>query len=506
MNDLRSYPILRLTIPLIAGIFFTDTFFPVSGTIVFGVGILCLFFILLFLIKNQEYSLRWLFGAVLYVFFFLLGGILTQLKWKQVLPNWNEESQFYRGTILEMPKEKAKTISCLLLLDRQKALVYVRKDSLSMSLKMGDELLFYAKIHRPENFKEFDYAKWLLRQGISGTGFVETGKWKVTGRHALSLKQKSLLLRAKVIDLFRNWQFEEKDFAVLSALTVGYKEELTDELRNDFSVAGISHVLAISGLHVGILWGLLVLLLRPLKRSMGGKIIKWVLITSVLWIYAFIAGLAASIVRAVIMCMLVELGHIRSNKVSSLNILSVAAFFMLIYNPFYLFDVSFQLSFMAVLSILIFYHPMFDILHSHNSALRYAWGICSVSFAAQLGAAPLVMTYFSNFSVYFLLSNLIVAPLIPLIMYLAVSSLLFSPFIFCLKYAIHFLNGVAEWVSGLPYASFALHVKPSGVIVLYLIIVGTFLFIRYQRRRDFIHWLAVLLVGSSYILFERLVI
>ena len=506
MNDLRSYPILRLTIPLIAGIFFTDTFFPINGTIVVAVGTLCLFITLLFLIKSQKYKLRWLFGTVLYVFFFLLGGILTQLKWKQVLPNWSEASQVYRGIVLDMPKEKAKTVSCLLLLDTQKALVYIRKDSLSMSLKMGDELWFYSKIHQPENLSKFDYAKWLLRQGISGTGFVEVGKWKVVGQHALSLKQKSLLLRAKAIDLFRNWQFDGKDFAVLSALTVGYKEELTDELRKDFSVAGISHVLAISGLHVGILWGLLALLLRPLARSMGGKIIRWILIASVLWIYAFIAGLAASIVRAVIMCMLIELGYIRNNKVSSLNILSAAAFLMLIYNPFYLFDVSFQLSFMAVLSILIFYRPMFNILHSHNSALRYVWGICCVSFAAQLGTAPLVMTYFSNFSVYFLLSNLIVAPLIPVIMCLAVSSLMFSPFIFCLNCAIHFLNDVAEWVSSLPYASFALHVKPLGVIILYLIIIGTFLFIRYQRRRDFINWLVVLLIGSSYLLFERMAI
>ncbi|WP_442628449.1 ComEC/Rec2 family competence protein [Phocaeicola sp.] len=506
MNDLRSYPILRLTIPLIAGIFFTDTFFPVTGTMVFRVAAWCLFILLLFLIKTQEYKLRWLFGTVLYIFLFLLGGMLVQLKWKQISPNWNGNSQIYKGTVLEIPKKKAKTVSCLLLLNKQKVLMYIRKDSLSISLKMGDELLFYSKIHRPENFDEFDYAQWLLRQGISGTGFVETGKWKVTGQQSLSFKQKSLLLRAKVIDLFRNWRFEEKDFSVLSALTVGYKEELTDELRHDFSVAGISHVLAISGLHVGILWGLLTLLLRPLKRSTGGRIIKWILITSVLWIYAFIAGLAASIVRAVIMCMLVELGHIRSSKFSSLNVLSAAAFFMLIYNPFYLFDVSFQLSFMAVLSIFMFYRPMFNILHSHHSVVRYVWGVCCVSFAAQLGTAPLVMTYFSNFSVYFLLSNLIVAPLIPIIMYLAVGSLLFSPFIFCLRHAIHFLNNVAEWVSCLPYASFVLHVKPSGVIVLYLIIMGTFLFIRYRRRRDFIHWLATLLIGSSYMLFERLVI
>lgn len=515
MNLLSSHPILRLTIPLATGIFLSDIFLRSRLCLqAHGIALTLLLGFLIYLLRTKSYRYRWLFGGVLYTFLLITGSLVTQLKWKQTDSHW-PDYQVYKGFVLEPPEIKAKTVSCLLETQRRKVLLHIVRDSASLSLKTGDEMLYCAKIRRPKNAGnpyEFDYAEWLLRQGVSGTGYVVSGKWeKLPSRHGLSLKQHALVFRQRIVELFRSWHYEDGDFAVLSALTIGYKEALTDELREDFAVAGISHVLAISGLHVGILWALLTFLFRPLDKRSGGRIVKWALITSILWGYAFIAGLAASIVRAVTMCMLIELGHIRNNSISHLNILAVTAFFMLLYNPFYLFDVSFQLSFMAVLFILLFYRPLFNLLQVKNRLLRYFWGVICLSVTAQWGIVPLVMHYFSNFSVYFLFTNLIVAPLIPVIMYLAAAALAFFPipllsdlFVLGLKYAIRLLTGTAEWVSGLPYSSVSSVFYTSfGTVVLYLLIVSVFVYMVDRKRLLFIRFLGAVFMASSFLLLQR---
>ena len=146
---------------------------------------------------------------------------------------------------------------------------------------------------------------------------------------------------------------------VLSALTLGYKGDLDKDIKQAYSVAGIAHVLALSGMHIGIIWFLLSVFLKFLLRGRL-KLLEWCLVAMVLWAFAFVVGLEASVVRAVVMCMLMGVGRLTGSKILSMNTLSIAAFFMLIYHPFYLFDVGFQLSFVAVASILAFYPLIFD--------------------------------------------------------------------------------------------------------------------------------------------------
>jgi competence protein ComEC len=207
---------------------------------------------------------------------------------------------------------------------------------------------------------------------------------------------------------------------------------------------------------------------------------KWTLSTTMLWCFAFVAGLEASVVRAVIMCMLMELGRVSGGKVLSLNTWGVAGFFMLLYNPFYLFDVGFQLSFVAVLSILMFYPLVNRMVSLEHRICRWGWGIVSVSVSAQLGTAPLVMYYFSNFSLYFLLANMVVSILVPLIIAMGFLVLLLARLGIVHDWMVKVLGGLVDGIrftameiSGWPWAKLSIaEVTPMEVVACYLLLWG----------------------------------
>lgn len=426
------------------------------------------------LLRKPSYAGRWLFGAGTSCFMFLVGVVLTGHAWKEVEMDWSPSKQVYKGVLVESLVEKPKTFQCRVRTSGKEVLLYLPKDSLSVLLKPGDELLFRARV-------EENYARYLYYDGISGTAYVPANAWtKIESEGLNDWKTSALRVREWVIGKYRQWGIGEEELPVLSALTLGYKGDLDKETREAYSVAGISHVLALSGMHIGIIW----FLLRWLK---GGLVIP------LLWAFAFIVGLEPSVVRAVVMCMLMELGRLSGSKVFSMNTLSVAAFFMLLYNPFYLFDVGFQLSFVAVASILLFYPSLYHVFSFKHKLARWTWGILCVSMAAQLGTAPLVMYYFSNFSVYFLMTNLVASVLVPFIIYGAVLLVMAMPFPELQRYVAMMLNGLvsglnssAKWVSGLPHATFSFSVLHSIEIIVFYGMLGVWLMYARNRRRKWL--------------------
>lgn len=499
---MKTYPIFRLAIFLAAGIFFAETCRAEMGIAPLAV----LFLLPLALgvgLNRFSYERRWLFGAGVSAFMFLLGWFLTARAWKEVVVDWPSEYQVYRGVVQESFVEKPKTYRFRAEVSGKEVFLYLPKDSLSASVGIGDELLLYARIEPPKNrdgLNDFDYARYLYREGISGTAYVPASAWRRIGVSArLTWKQKALVCREWVIRKYKECGIGEKQLPVLSALTLGYKDYLDAETRQAYSKAGISHVLALSGMHIGIVWLLLdgvlkVLLVARLRWLRGG------LVSLVLWAFAFVVGLEPSVVRAVIMCMLMELGRLSGTKALSLNTLSIAAFFMLLYRPFYLFDVGFQLSFVAVASILYLYPLIFGCLSVRNRIGRWMWGVTSVSVSAQLGTAPLVMYYFSNFSVYFLLANLLVAILLPLIILGSALLLLTVPLsgmqavvAQVLDRLVAGMNGIASWVSDLPGASFSLSgVQVMEVVLYYVVLAMGIVYWKTRGKRWLIRLLSAL--------------
>ena len=485
---------------MVAGIFCAHTWGIEAGW-GYLVGLLAIGVFLFFRLGNNSYATRWVFGAGVSCFMFLVGAFLFSHAWKEVKVDWPSQKKAYRAVVREPVQEKPKTYQVPVEVDGKDVWLYLPKDSTSASLLPGDELFVYARIEPPKNREEeptSDYARFLYYKGVSGTAYVPAGAWRKTdGRTDTPLKTKALLFREKILQKYRQWGIGTEQMPVLSALTLGHKGSLEKETREAYSVAGISHVLALSGMHVGIIWLLLDVLLRPLAR-MRLRWLKGMFMIAALWAFAFVVGLEASVVRAVWMCMLMEMGRWSGFKPLSLNTLAIAAFFMLLYRPFYLFDVGFQLSFVAVLSILIVY-PLFNHgFQIKNKVGQWTWGMLCISMAAQLGTAPLVMYYFSSFSVYFLLTNIVAALLVPFIIYGAVLMVvtacipaLQEVVVKLLNAGVSALNGLAGWTSSLPCATFTIPVQPIEIVVFYAMLGAGVMYWKQKKREWLIGGLAL---------------
>ena len=458
---LIDYPILRLTIPLATGIFFMREFHFAISMEVMVLALIGVSVLLGLSLCSRSFTHRWWFGFLLFGFFFGVGMYRMKSQWEAVNVNWPEDKDIYAGVVMEPTVEKNKSVCCKVSLEQGPTIyLYLAKDSMARQVGMGDCLLFYAQVREPSNEGlTFDYASYLKSQGISGTAYVPNRHWYKTGKlPSLGWKQEALLVRERIIGRYKEWGIGGDELPVLSALTVGYKTDLSDELRHQYSAAGISHVLALSGMDIGFLWMLIHVALKPLNRVPFRKF-KCLVATMLLWAFAFIAGLEASVVRAVIMCMLLEWGRVSGRKSLTIHTLSMAAFFMLLYNPFYLYDIGFQLSFISVISILMFYRHFQSLCPSSHALVCSVWSMMSVSMAAQLGTAPCVMYYFSNFSVYFLLANIGVAFWVPCILYMAFATMLMDwcPWIHGwmvrgLDFMVGTLNALAGCISEWPYA------------------------------------------------------
>lgn len=282
--------------------------------------------------------------------------------------------------------------------------------------------------------------------------------------------------RAKLLDRLSESGVDGSAYAVVAAMALGDKSQLTTELRDAYAISGASHILALSGLHLGIIYTLLSLLLSRRRWQMVSQI---VIIVSI-WLFVFLVGLSASVVRSAVMVSIYAMLSLGHRDKLSVNTLAFAAIVMLLFNPMALFDVGFQLSFMAVLTILLFY-PLLESLWSQPFLLdhrlfRWLWTMLSVSCAAQIGVAPLIAYYFGRISCYFLLANLVVVPAAALILYLSLAVLLIPSLAYLLIYIVDTLNQLLVSIAALPGASIeGLHPTPLQVWMMYVIIFAVYL-------------------------------
>lgn len=215
----------------------------------------------------------------------------------------------------------------------------------------------------------------------------------------------------------------EQDFAVIAAMAMGDKSALNQETKEAYSISGTSHILAVSGLHIGIIFQLIILLLGGKRRSK----LTIILSTTIVWAYVIFIGFPASAVRAATMLSIYSMVLLSLRPDPTLNTLALAYIIMVLVNPFNIFDIGFQMSFLAVGSILLFYPLFFCLLSSHSNIIRAIWGLFCVSLAAQIGTLPLIVFYFGRISCYSLITSFIAIPAATLILYLCVLLFILSP-------------------------------------------------------------------------------
>lgn len=283
--------------------------------------------------------------------------------------------------------------------------------------------------------------------------------------------------RARLLDRLSENGVDGNVYAVVAAMALGDKSQLTKELKETYAVTGAAHVLALSGLHLSIIYTLLSLLLCRRRW----QVVSQVLIIICIWSFVFLVGMSASVVRSAVMLTAYALLSLGNRNRMSVNTLAFTAIVMLIVHPLSLFDIGFQLSFLAVLSILIWY-PVFEalipqsFLMSHR-LVRWLWSLLGVSCAAQLGTAPLIAYYFGRFSSLFLITNFVVIPFAPLILYLTLAVLFVPSIAYLLIYIVNALNGILAFVASNPWVSITLHPSILQIIMVYVIIAATYLLI-----------------------------
>ena len=420
---MRQIPFLRILIPFISGILFCKFISPSLNLFLLVISGLAIMLISFFTSKNKNYALRWLFGAGLMLFLFSLTTQYYQYRLEQVSYCFPPSTASYIGEVLDIPQQKKRSVACEVHLSYpvdRKIMLYLEPDSNCQTLEPGDELLVRTQIKPFKNLgnpDEFDYESFMHNKGFSGSAYSSSINWVKTGQRSSSLKTEALCVRARVLKLFNSFNLDDEAYSFISALTLGYKADLSDDLKEAFRASGTSHVLAVSGMHVGIIYIIIISLFSFLGKRGKALIFKHVLVLLCLWGYVFIIGMPVSVVRAAIMLSLVSVGNIVNRKGLTYNTLAVTAFFILIINPFYLFDVGFQLSFAAVISILFFQPKLSKLYTPKNKVVDYIWSLFTISLAAQLGVFPLGLYYFGTFPTYFFITNLLVLPFITVIIY-----------------------------------------------------------------------------------------
>jgi competence protein ComEC len=300
-------------------------------------------------------------------------------------------------------------------------LIYISKKSIDqIPWLYGDRLLIKGspqELNPPANPNEFDFKRFLTFRNTYHQQFLQANQIKfIQAAQRKGFIYYSYKVRAWASNVMRKNIPTEQERAIAMALVLGVTEGIDTDLQNAYSASGAMHVLAVSGLHVGIIYGIILLLLRPLKSFAWSRWIIAFISILFLWSFAFVTGLSPSVLRAVTMFSFIALARPLGWRTNIYNTLAASAFVLLIYSPYLIMSVGFQLSYLAVLGIVYLQRPIYNLWEIENRVGDWVWQITCVSIAAQISTFALSMLYFHQFPVYFLMSNLFVIPLSTLIL------------------------------------------------------------------------------------------
>jgi competence protein ComEC len=470
---------VRVIIFFIAGIL-VGIYFPDSIPEVFaqtGLLSLTIFYILLFIISR--YTTRRIMnpGAIALAAIFLAGyaHLLNQNDSRDQRHFMHEKNpiEFYRAVIIRNPDEKARSwkveAEMLQLKSAQwrncsgRIILYFSKDDFPLSFKYGDVFLIKGsprELESAANPGEFDYKNFLTFRNIYHQHFLKTKDAKFIGNEPpIRVLEYAFAARTWADKTIERFVTGKREQAIASALVLGVTDGLDNELLNAYAATGAMHVLSVSGLHVSIIYLLLTWMLKPLTKTHSGKWIFAIISFLLLWIYAFVTGLSPSVLRAVTMFSFMALARPWNRSTNIFNTLAVSAFCILLYDPFLIMSVGFQLSYLAVLGIVYLQADLYALWEPKARLWDEIWKITCVSIAAQAATFILGLLYFHQFPNYFLISNLLVIPIsfVVLIAGLVLLAVSFIPLLgtYCgvvLTYSIKILNGVVFIVESFPFS------------------------------------------------------
>ena len=524
MTEFAKYPFVRMLIPFALGIwcYVCLPAFRLSplATIVIALALFAICLITTFSLKSYRYN--WLFGSVMALYLVLTGYALARVHEAEVRKDYyrsfEADACYYVARVYDHPIEREKNIRTVLQLEYQfgdslpsrtvtgKVMAYFPKTDSAFALRYGDLIAIPAPIREvspPLNPGEFDYRAYLGRKGITGQVYLKDEDWmdlqvnNASPLYAFAYRFRDILLAS-----LQRSGLSDNEFGVAAAILLGYDDNLADEVRKNYVAAGSMHILCVSGMHVGIIYLLASFLLGFLKRKKWQQILKQVLLLTLIWFYALIAGLTPSILRASLMISFVIIGEMIRRQGFIINTIAASAFILFCANPYNLFEIGFQLSYAAVVGIVVLHRPLYNCLYVKNKLLDKLWEITVVALSAQAATIPFTLFYFNQFSTYFALSNLLMTPISFVVVISGMVLLLVSwiPYVnvwvgYLVWGAVYVMNWVVAKIESLPLSIIkGLYISEFEFAMLLAALLLLLLMVAMQKRRLFFPLLTTLLL------------
>lgn len=421
-------PFLRITTSLIFGILVNNEIkcsIAISYILFFTVLFFSLYILLSLSFKN--FSIKKLQGSIGILSFVLLGYLSSQFYHQSHKPGISpvllSTATFYTATITSKPASTAKTTKYKVEINQLRskngwinfnhdAILYFMNDTFK-DFDYGDKLLIKGHptyLEDQKNPYAFNYALYLQRQGIYLQDFISKNDFTLTNEHhGASLRYLSLYIGDYFESILAKYISSSREFNMIKAMLLGRRDEITPEMEYVYASSGTAHVLAVSGLHVGIVYLIFSSIFKFLKGSKINFIYYGINLCAI-WSFAFITGMSPSVQRAATMLSFIIIADLSKRKSSIYNTILVSAFFILLFSPNLIFSVSFQLSYAAVFGIVYGYKQIYRLFYIKYKVLDFFWKITVISLAAQMATAPITIYYFKQFPVLFPLTNLVAIP------------------------------------------------------------------------------------------------
>lgn len=524
-------PFVVYTLPFLTGIFCSVLFNIHSISVPFAVsGCLCIAFVLLNLLYKQLklYHYQWLGGLLIHLLLFVIGITIVQLHDDRNYADYfaNQKADHLLVKINSEPTLKGKYWHCsanvvqtnsqtTATLTRGKILLTIMADS-TMQFKYGYELLIpatYKPVDPPFNPGAFNYKAYLANQHIYEQSFLFPGQFKIINKNAGNpVMAYAINLRQQLVHKFKVNMVDTNAAAVASTLILGYKADLNPDVLQAYTKTGTVHVLSVSGAHVAIVFVFISFILSFLNRSRYGQWVKAIVSILLIWAYALLTGFSPAVCRSAVMISMIILGKAGYRYNNTANLLALSAFILLLYDPLLIADVGFQLSYLAVLGLIMLQPVIFNWFKLKNKYASKLWYYISASLAAQVITFPLSAFYFHQFPLYFLLSNLLIIVPSEVILFSGIIALLLPqlPYIskaifWVLEETILVMNRSLQLIEQQPYASIdKIWFTNYDCILLFIAVMAFFYFV-YNRK----FWLlrlsfVCLLIAAASVTYQKI--